>query len=96
MNKTIENLALKCEFDADQIIAEVLCPEGEDLDTIHTEWNKLSKETRHSIVSLLEERQEKFAELIVKECMDVVIKSNNGKINPKFVVEPLKTHFEIE
>lgn len=96
MNEKIEKLALKCEFDIGQIMAEILCPQDEDLDILHKEWNKLPKETRHSIVSFLEERQEKFAELIVRECMDVVIKSHNGKINPKFVVEPLKEHFGIK
>lgn len=36
---------------------------------------------------------ELFAELIVRECMDAIIKAHNGHINPKFVIEPLKEHF---
>jgi hypothetical protein len=36
---------------------------------------------------------EKFAELIVKECMRVVIQSHKGHINPSLVIEPLKEHF---
>lgn len=38
----------------------------------------------------------KFAELIVKECMHVVIQAHRGHINPKFVIEPLKEHFGVE
>jgi hypothetical protein len=72
MNERIKELALICKFDVDQILAEVLCPQDEDLDEIHEKWNQLPKETRSFIHSLLEERQEKFAELIIKRCCDII------------------------
>ena len=48
------------------------------------------------VQQLFDDELELFAKLIIKECMDVVVKAHHGKINPKFVVEPLEEHFEIE
>jgi hypothetical protein len=96
MNEKIKNLALKCEFDVDQIIAEVLCPEGEDLDIIHEEWNKLPKETRHSIVSLLEERQKKFAELLIEECVTACEKNSWMLLNGHRRSTQIKEHFGVK
>lgn len=39
---------------------------------------------------------ELFAKLIIEECMDVIIKANNGHIKPRFVIDPLKKHFGVE
>ena len=39
---------------------------------------------------------EKFAKLIVREYVDVVLTSHAGKVNPAFVVEPLKNHFGVK
>lgn len=92
MNEKIQKLAFKCEFDIGQIMAEILCPQNEDLDILHKEWNKLPKETRHSIVSFLEERQEKFAELIIREC--AIIAWNNESDGE--IYELIKEHFGIK
>lgn len=38
----------------------------------------------------------KFAELIIKECTNTIIKAYGGHINPKIAIEAVNNHFGIE
>lgn len=40
--------------------------------------------------------KQKFAEMIIQECIDTVITSYRGHLNPKIVIESVKIHFGIE
>lgn len=39
---------------------------------------------------------DKFAELIIKECTDTIIKAYGGHINPKIAIEAINNHFGVE
>jgi hypothetical protein len=73
MNERIRELALQAGVDAGQTIANTICGDDEFV-ALGNEFNKLSQKTRDWIYKTLEQNQEKFAELIVKECIHKIEK----------------------
>ena len=68
MNERIRELAEQAGVDAGQTIANTICGDDEWV-ALGNEFNKLSQKTRDLIYKTLEQNQEKFAELIVRECL---------------------------
>jgi coproporphyrinogen III oxidase-like Fe-S oxidoreductase len=73
MNERIRELAEQAGVDAGQTIANTICGVCGDDEwvALGNEFNKLSQKTRDLIYKTLEQNQEKFAELIVRECLDI-------------------------
>ena len=71
MNERIRELAEQAGVDAGQTIANIMCGDDE-FKALGNEFNKLSQETREYIYKVIEQNQEKFAELIVRECMSII------------------------
>ena len=71
MNERIRELAEQAGVDAGQTIANTICGDDEWV-ALGNEFNKLSQKTRDLIYKTLEQNQEKFAELIVQECAEMV------------------------
>ena len=69
MNERIRELAVQAGVDAGQTIANIICGDDE-FKALGNEFNKLNQATRECIYKLIEQNQEKFAELIVKECVN--------------------------
>ena len=71
MNERIRELAEQAGVDAGQTIANTICGVCGDDEwvALGNEFNKLSQKTRDLIYKTLEQNQEKFAELIVQECI---------------------------
>ena len=67
MNERIRELANLAGVDAGQTIANIICGDDE-FKALGNEFNKLNQATRECIYKLIEQNQEKFAELIVREC----------------------------
>ena len=99
MNERIEEIAEQAGFSVGQIQAEVLCPDHDspELFRIMDEFNKFPKEVRWHIQDVLESKMEKFAELLVKECMKV---ADEGMAQVTMRVEwpsyHIKKHFGVE
>lgn len=88
----IKELANKAGVDAGQMIANIICGDDE-FKALGNEFNKLSQETRDYIYKVIEQNQEKFAELIVRECADYI--SETATIET-LLGERLKEHFGVE
>jgi hypothetical protein len=73
MNDRIKLLAEQAGVDAGQTIANTICGDDEWV-ALGNEFNKLSQKTRDLIYKTLEQNQEKFAQLIVKECIHKIEK----------------------
>jgi len=96
MNKRIRELANKAGVDAGQTIANIICGDDE-FKALGNEFNKLNQATRECIYKLIEQNQEKFAELIVRECIDVLKDTGYPNAHGNCVgVEELKQHFGVE
>jgi hypothetical protein len=69
MNDRIRGIAEQAEVDAGQILADILC---NDIGVAEA-WNAQSKELRDEIFTRIDQNQNKFAELIVQECICICI-----------------------
>ena len=76
MNTRIRELAEQAGVDAGQTIANIICGDDE-FKALGNEFNKLSQETREYIYKVIGQNQEKFGELIVRECADVLVAEMN-------------------
>jgi hypothetical protein len=74
MNERIKELAGQASFDVGQIMAEILCPDyyGAELYKLVDAYTALPKEVKSETVEIIRKKQEKFAELIIRDCMDAV------------------------
>ena len=90
MNERIRQLAEQAGVDAGQTIANTICGDDE-FAALGKEFNKLSQTTRDLIYKTLEQNQEKFAELIVRECAQKL--ENDGMVE---VAMEIKEHFGVE
>ena len=102
MNERIRELAEQAGVDAGQTIANTICGDCGDDEwvALGNEFNKLSQKTRDLIYKTLEQNQEKFAELIVKECVDVLNKRFMGDLNREDMevrqcIADVKKHFGV-
>jgi hypothetical protein len=102
MNERIRELAEQAGVDAGQTIANTICGVCGDDEwvALGNEFNKLSQKTRDLIYKTLEQNQEKFAELIVKECVDVLNKRFMGDLNREDMevrqcIADVKKHFGV-
>lgn len=70
----IESIAQECSFSVDQIIADVICPEYEDpgLGKLVDAFIGLPQSVRDAIVESLTKRQRLFAQVVIRECIEVV------------------------
>lgn len=93
MNKRIEELASAAGADYGQIIANVICGVGKEFQDIGVEFNKLSQETRDHRAETIARNQEKFAELIVKECAKVM---NDNDFDGSTQGDVILDHFGIK
>jgi hypothetical protein len=83
MNERIRELAEQAGVDAGQTIANTICGVCGDDEwvALGNEFNKLSQKTRDLIYKTLEQNQEKFAELIVRECISMTDKESERYSN---------------
>ena len=81
MNEIIKKLAIQAEADPDQIMANIFCFSYEKCANLAKEWNFLD-DVRHDICELISENQEKFAELIVKECVRIMFEHGKTYAHP--------------
>jgi len=97
MNERIQELANKAGVDAGQMIANIICGDDE-FKALGNEFNKLSQETREYIYKVIEQNQEKFAELIVRECADIAYQYDEPKMSgPGMIIAGrIETHFGVE
>lgn len=72
-NDVIKKLAIQAGVDTGQLFAEMLCNDGDVNAKIAEAWNAQPAELRQRIFQVIEHNQEKFAELIVKECRTVAL-----------------------
>jgi succinate dehydrogenase/fumarate reductase flavoprotein subunit len=91
MNERIRELAEQAGVDAGQTIANTICGEGGLWVALGNEFNKLSQKTRDLIYKTLEQNQEKFAELIVRECAKIA-----DTAEPFLASDLIKEHFGVE
>ncbi len=68
MNTRIKELAEQAGVDAGQLFAEMLCNDSDVNVKIAEAWNAQPDDVRQRIFQVIEQKQEKFAELIVREC----------------------------
>ena len=94
MNERIRELALQAGVDAGQTIANTICGDDEWV-ALGNEFNKLSQKTRDLIYKTLEQNQEKFAELIVRDCAEVV-KWTPSVFPNDTIIKNIKEHFGVE
>jgi gas vesicle protein len=101
MNERIRELAEQSGVDAGQLFAEMLCNDSDVNVKIAEAWNAQPDEVRQRICQVIEQNQEKFAELIVRECCQALwtdachmsdlaveeFNSNSRKIKRHFGVE---------
>ena len=76
MKERIRELANKAGVDAGQTIANIICGDDE-FKALGNEFNKLNQATRECIYKLIEQNQEKFAELIIRDVAESVGKQRN-------------------
>jgi hypothetical protein len=109
MNEKVKKLAEQAGVDSSQTIANVICGDAEFF-ALGDEWNKLCEETRNGIIQVLERSQEKFAELIIKECVEKIttydlVPGHSAKWEDIYDIhtrllqdlcEELKEHFGVE
>ena len=91
MKERIRELANKAGVDAGQTIANIICGDDE-FKALGNEFNKLNQATRECIYKLIEQNQEKFAELIIRECVNFL----ERYINDDFAADQLEEHFGIK
>lgn len=67
-------MAWQAGFDAASITAEVLCPDysGPDMHKILDAYMQLPTKIREQISAALKDKQEKFAQFIIQECLEQV------------------------
>ena len=92
MNQRIRELAEQAGVDAGQMIANIICGDDE-FKTLGNEFNKLSQETRDYIYKVIEQNQEKFAELIVRELIEVMKRHD---YHGEWLGEKIREHFGLE
>ena len=92
MNDKIGRIAEQAGVDAGQTIANTICGDGEMV-ALGNEFNKLSQKTRDLIYKTLEQNQEKFAELIVRDCADFVAA---GEFGDSGTAKQLIEHFGVD
>ena len=92
MNERIRELAEQAGVDAGQTIANTICGDDEWV-ALGNEFNKLSQKTRDLIYKTLEQNQEKFAELIVRDCADFVAA---GEFGDSGTAKQLIEHFGVD
>ena len=78
MNERIKELAELARMDVGTLFAEMLCNDSEVNVKIAEAWNSQPREVRTRIFQTIEQNQKKFAELIVKECVDVIYDGSNS------------------
>jgi hypothetical protein len=93
MNERIRELAEQAGVDAGQTIANTICGDDEWV-ALGNEFNKLSQKTRDLIYKTLEQNQEKFAKLIVRECVQVVNAADESCEDYYGTI--IKEHFGVE
>ena len=95
MNERIRELAEQAGVDAGQTIANTICGDCGDDEwvALGNEFNKLSQKTRDLIYKTLEQNQEKFAELIVRDCADFVAA---GEFGDSGTAKQLIEHFGVD
>ena len=101
MNERIRELAEQAGVDAGQTIANTICGVCGDDEwvALGNEFNKLSQKTRDLIYKTLEQNQEKFAELIVQECIAQCEKNAEHEwlgSGSKLSAFNIKEHFGVE
>jgi hypothetical protein len=71
MNERIQELAEQAGVDAGQLFAEMLCNDSDVNVKIAEAWNTQPDDVRQRIFQVIEQKQEKFAKLIIQECARV-------------------------
>ena len=86
MNNRIKEIAEQASVDPGQLFADMLCSDSEASSQIADAWNSQPKELRNRIFNLVEQNQQKFAELLILECLDIVDVVCNSSDNPKRLI----------
>ena len=93
MNERIERLAEQAGVGAGQLFAEMLCNDNDMNVKIAEAWNAQPDEVRQRIFQVIAQNQEKFAELIIKETLQI------ARIGMEFgpsMDEAVYTYFGVE
>lgn len=67
----VNELAKQAGVDAGQLLAEILCADGDSNIRIADAWNSQPIELREQIFNTIEKNQQKFAELIIREYLNI-------------------------
>lgn len=90
MKERIRELANQAGVDAGQTIANIICGDDE-FKALGNEFNKLNQATREYIYKLIEQNQEKFADLLLEEVMQTLFITGHES-----AFDELNKHFGVE
>ena len=98
MNERISALAEQASFSARHIVAEVIAPDysGPEMYLFVDAFNSLPREVRDHISQSLNKNQQKFAELIVRECIDCLMPLSQNHSMVGAAQDTIKQHFGVE
>ena len=98
MNERIRALAEQASFSGGHIVAEVIAPDysGPELHLLVDAFNSLPREIRDHISQSLIKNQQKFAELIVRECIDCLAPLSRNHSIVGAAQDTIKEHFGVK
>lgn len=96
MNERIRELAEQAKVDAGTLFAEMLCNDSEVNEKIAEAWNSQPQEVRTRIFQTIEQNQKKFAELIVRECVECLKPLSRNHSMVGAAQDTIREHFGVE